>query len=258
MFDTKKQLSKLIAWIAVFVFVTSPVHAQYSSPNFRVDEAFFGTGGEVDMSSDAFRGQGSAGSLGVGGSESANFMAEAGFLTPSEPFLEMVVTGATVDFGTLSDTATAFGSAQGGDCNCSFYVRTYFSSEYTVVTMSDPPTNESGASLAAKTTTGLPSTDQSVEEFGMNLVANTSPLMGANPVNDPDGTFADGSAATGYDIVNQFKYQKGDIVARSPANLSNPGVGKTNYTVSYIAKRNNITPAGVFTMFHDLVAVPTF
>jgi hypothetical protein len=256
--ETKKQLLKATAWLAVFTLLTSPVHAQYSSPNYRVDEAFFGTGGEVDMSSDNFRGQASTGSLGVGGSSSENFSAEAGFLTPSEPFLEMVVSGAEVNFGNLDENTVSYGAAQGGGCNCSFSVRTYMSSEYTVVTMSNPPINESGNVFSAKSTLGTPSSDPNVEEFGINLVSNSAPVMGANPVNEPDGSFADGTATVGYNTPNQFRYALGDVIARSPADPDNPGVGKTNYTVSYIMKPNRVTPAGFFVLYHDLVAVPTF
>lgn len=232
--------------------------AQSSSTNYQAEEMFFGTGGEVDMTSLNYQAQGSAGSLGVGAGSSTNYDAESGFLTPSEPFLEMAVTNATVDFGTLSDSSTSSGAAQGGACNCSFYVRTYLSSEYTVVTMSQPPTNESGSVLTAKSVLGVPSTDQNVEEFGINVVDNSSPNIGANPSNDPDSTFADGQAATGYSTADQFKYGVGDVIARSAATAGNQAVGKTNYTISYIAKANRITAAGLYTMNHDLVVVATY
>lgn len=234
------------------------LYAQSSSTNYQVEEAFFGTGGEVDLNSPNYQAQGSAGSLGVGAQSGNNYDAEAGFLTPEEPFLEMVVTNTTVDLGTLSHDTTSFGAAQSGDCNCSFYVRTYLSSEYSVVTMSNPPTNENGNSLSEKTVLGAPSTDENVEEFGINLVDNSSPDIGANPNNDPDSTFADGRAESGYDTPDQFKYGIGDIIARSPATVGNQAVGKTNYTISYIAKANKITSAGLYTMNHDIVVIATY
>jgi len=124
--------------------------------------------------------------------------------------------------------------------------------------MSQPPTSESGAVLAAKTTQGSPSVNPSVEEFGINLVANTSPAIGANPTNQPDNTFADGKAATGYNVANQFKYNVGDTIAQSPATVGNQAVGQTNYTISYIAKRKTLTSAGLYTMRHDIVVVATY
>lgn len=251
---------RLIWTILAILFIsgTSTVSAQYTSPSYKAEEVFFGSGGELESTSPNFKAQSSVGSLGVGSSSSSNFDANAGFLTAGEPFLEMVVTGATVSFGTLSDTSTSSGAAQAGDCNCSFTVRTYLSSDYTVKTISQPPTSENGDVLDAKNTLGAPSTDQNVEEFGINVVDNSSPDIGANPSNDPDNTFADGIAATGYSTPNQFKYVVGETIARSAGTAGNAAVGKTNYTISYIAKRNPLTQAGYYVMNHDLVVVPTF
>ncbi|MEK7603304.1 MAG: hypothetical protein AAB459_03620 [Patescibacteria group bacterium] len=252
----KKTLSIIIA--SVQIFFVSPVFAQSTSPNYKVNEYQFGTGAETNLNSTSYKAQAGTGSLGVGNSSSTNFDSVAGFITPNEPFLEMVVQQLTLDLGTLSDTSTSSMAAQGGTCNCSFSVRTYLSSGYTVVTASQPPTSEGGSVLDAKTTLGVPSTDTEVEEFGINLVDNASPNIGANPSNQPDNTFADGQAATGYSTVDQFKYAVGDVIARSQATAGNPAVGLTYYTISYIAKRARLTQAGTYTLRHVLVAVPTY
>lgn len=264
----KKWLRLGASLISSFVLVgaSSIVLAQSSSTNYRIEESYFGTGGEVDASSASYRSRQSTGSLGVGNSSSTNYDAVAGFTTPSEPFLEMEVTGADINFGTLSPTSVSFAAAQGGACNCTFSVRTYLSSEYSVITVSQTLTNESGKTIDPMTTTGTPSTDPSVELFGINLVANTTlGTFGANSVNEPDNTFADGQAfgdgvggARDYDDTNQFAYGPGDVIARSQATVGNQAVGKTNYTISYVAKVSNISDAGTYTMRHDLVAVPTF
>ncbi len=232
--------------------------AQSTSPSYRVEESYFGTGGSVDSTSPNYRARGSAGALGVGSASSNNYDAVAGFNTPSEPFLEVFVTDADVNLGTLSDTTTSSGAAQAGDCNCSFSVRSYLTSDYVVVNAGNTPTNERGYSLQRKATQGAPSTNIGVEEFGMNVVDNSNPDIGANPKNQPDDTFADGRAETGYQLSNQFKYGIGDIIARSPTVAGNPGVGKTDYTVSYIAKIRSITPAGNYTMKHDIIVVALF
>jgi hypothetical protein len=245
-----KQTSRLLAATLVSIGVlTVPVIAQVpSSSSYQVDEYFFGTGGEVDMNSDNYNAQGSAGSLGVGSSESDNFRANAGFLTENAPFLEMVVPATSVDMGVLDISSIASGEA-------GFYVRTYLSEAYTVVTLSDPPTN-GDVSLAGMDTTGIPSAG--TELFGINLVGNTSPALGANPVNVPDNSFADGAAAPGYDVMNQFRYVKGETVARSPATIGNAAVGQTNYMITYVASVSSITPGGAYAMNHELAAVPTF
>jgi hypothetical protein len=113
----------------------------------------------------------------------------------------------------------------------------------------------SGAShtLTAKTTLGAPSIG--TEEFGINLVANTAPTsFGSNPSPQPDGTFATGQAATGYDTTNNFQYSQGAVIAESNAN----GWGLTNYTISFIANISVLTPAGAYSAAQDLVAVATY
>ena len=236
----------------------SVVIAQSSSTNYKVEESFFGTGGELDASSANYIAQQSAGANAAGFASSANYDAIGGFLTQNTIFLSMSVTGATVSLGTLDPTAYSSGAAQAGGCSCSFTVRTYLSSGYSVLTMSDPPTSEGGAILDAKASQGAPSADPNVEEFGMNVVDNATPNIGANPSNQPDNTFADGEAATGYDTADQFKYGIGDIIAQSAATATNPAIGQTNYTISYIAKPSNNTEAGFYRMDHVLVAVASF
>ncbi len=94
------------------------------------------------------------------------------------------------------------------------------------------------------------------EQFGINLVANTSPVsFGANPVAQPDGdtSFTNGAASAGYNTTNQYKYVVGDTIANAPS-----GKGRTNFTVAYLANISSITEAGLYTMNHDMVATPTF
>ena len=255
----KRVYKSLRLGLIIAGLVSGQVMAQNpASNNYQTNEYFFGSGGEVDANSTNYGAQQSAGSLTVGSMASDNYNAEAGFLTPADPFLEMVVTDQAVSLGELPDDNYVYGSAQGGGCSCSFNVRSYLSESYVVLTVSDPLTNESGDSLTAKTTLGVPSVDPSVEEFGMNLTDNATPDIGADPVNVPDDTFADGAIATGYDTPDQFKYVVGDIVAQSPGTPGNEAVGQTNFTISYIAKRASLSPAGLYIMQHTLVVVATY
>ncbi len=249
----------LLTAIFVLLLPTYIVYGQSSSTNYKIEETFFGTGGEVDANSTSYKARQSAGALGVGNTSSTNYDAVLGSVTPSEIFLEILVTGPDVDLGVLTSATPKYASSQGGACNCTFYVRSYLSSNYVVITASQPPTSENSVSLTAKTTQGAPSGSTGVEEFGINLVANTSPgTFGSNPSNDPDSTFADGQAATGYEVTNQYKYVAGDTIARSQATAGNQAVGKTNYTISYIAKAKPTTSAGTYKMLHDIVVVATF
>lgn len=174
------------------------------------------------------------------------YLAYPGFLTPNEPFLEMSINTSTADLGVLDSTAAK-------TANATFTVRAYTDSGYTVATISQPPKTSTGLTLTPMTALG--SSTVGTEQFGMNLVANTSPAnFGTNPSKEPDDTFAQGKAAPGYDTQNQYKYNPGDIIAETGDN----GWGQTTYTISYIANIGPITKAGQYSMVHDLVAVPTY
>lgn len=231
------------------------------STNYRVDQTVFTSGSAQEAcsaGSEAYCSDQSAGDLTVGPTYGNLYDAEAGFLTLDVPFLEMIVTNNTVDLGTLDPSTYNSAVASGGACACSFNVRTYRSSNYGVYTMSQPLTQESGYTLTPKSTLGVPSSDVGVEEFGINLAANTVPAIGSSPVNIPDNSFADGAAATGYNTPNQFKYAIGDLIASSAQSAGTQAVGQTNYTISYVAKSNSVTPAGAYVMIHDIVAVVTY
>ncbi len=241
-------MSKIISGlfiIGIMLFPVTRVYAQSNSANYSVEESSFSSGSGSGASA-SYSSQVSAGDLGVGSAYSTNYGAYAGPISPNEEYLEMVVTPASINFGTLSDSSTATGTAQ-------FYVRAYLNSSYTVMTVSAPPTNESGDTLDPMTATALPTI--ATEQFGINLVDNVSPNIGTNPALQPNGSFANGQAATGYGTVDQFRYNQGEIIAEDN---SDPAWGQTNYTISYIANISGITEAGVYEMTHILVAVTTF
>lgn len=247
----RKQIGKLVT-IGVIVAgsATVPVLAQTSSsPNYQVQEYQFGTGGDPNLSSSNYSANASVGSLGVGRSASTNYNMEAGLITPSEPFLELFINTTDVDLGTLDPDNTATGTSV-------FWVRSYLSSAYVVQTMSPSLTSEGGYVIPGKSTRGAPQVG--VEEFGINLVANTSPAIGADPFNVPDNNFADGTVDSEYGQPDEFKYAQGDIIARAPETLGKQAVGRTDYTISYIANITGITPAGSYKMIHDIVVTGTF
>lgn len=231
--------------------MTGAALAQYSSGNYKANEIFFGNGGDNNQSSSNYKAGISSGALGVGNYASTNYRAYSGFLTPNEPFLEMGIDTSSVDMGVLDPASTNTGSAI-------FHVRAYINTGYTVQTVSQPPSYTSGATthtLTAKSTLAAPSVG--VEEFGINLVHNTAPVsFGSDPSPQPNGTFATGVAAAGYNTANQFKYHVGDVVAQTPSGSS--GWGLTIYTISYIADSSILTPAGNYSMLQDLVVIATY
>lgn len=212
-----------------------------SSPNYQVDQTFFGTGGETDLQSTNFQSRASVGELGIGELNSSNFRAFAGFNTTDEPFIEFVVTGNNIDLGFLDIAQVT--TAQG-----QFYVRAWQAGGYNVTTEADPPTNVTSGYQFNAPSTGAVS-QPGTEQFGINLVENTSPGVGVDPVQSPDASFSFGQVAANYASPNNFLYNKGDVVA-----LSNESTSVTFYTISYIFNISTATPSGQYDFVHSLVA----
>lgn len=240
----------VIATIAMLLLLPSvPVFGQTSSStSYKTNEYYFGNGGEVDLNSTTYKARGAAGSLGVGDTSSTTYMAQSGFETPQEEYLEMVVTASTVDLGNLTTSTTGSGTSN-------FYIRTYTSSGYFVKIVSPTPTY-GAVSLAAMTGGG--SSVTGTEQYGINLAANTvatatPTTFGTAPALQPNSGFAYGTAAAGYDTANQFKYNIGDTIATSPK-----GIGQTNFTISYIANMSVISRAGVYSVNQVLVVVASY
>lgn len=220
--------------------------AQYISPNYEVDETFFGAGGNLDNASTNYKARTAAGELAVGNISSPNFQAYAGFNTTDVILLELNVNGGTFDLGTLDQNQVKTQTA-------TFSIRNYLSNGYTVQVVGRPPSN-SGHELASMTTAA--SSSPGTEQFGLNLVANNLPGVGpfgAAPSQLPDSTFGFGTAASPYNTSNLFKYLDGDTVARS-----DKSTGATQYTLSMIANIDQFTPGGAYGGSLFVRVVPTF
>ncbi len=232
---------RLVAWVCLLLLLPVPTFAQSSSANYKIDETFFGVGGSNNLNSTSYQGRASVGELGNGNTGSTSYQAYAGFNTTDEPYIEFVVTAANIDLGYLD-------TAQASTANGTFYVRAWQASGYVVRTESDPPSNGSHTltPLASQTASSA-----GTEQFGMNLVANTSPTsFGSNP-QQVGSSF--GAAASAYGTANQYKYAKGDIVAQSAKSS-----GITIYTLSYVFNISSATPTGSYAFNHVLVATGTY
>jgi hypothetical protein len=239
----------LPAFLCALVLSASPLAyaAQSSSTNYLLDEVFFGTGGTLNACSTSYCAKQAAGEMGVGRSESTNYSSQSGFNTFRTPSLTFTVTGGSTDLGVLSTLSTSRTTA-------TFSVKSYLAGGYVVQTVSDPPTSTSGSTHTLSNLTSPTAQAANQEQFGINLVANTTPpLFGADPAQIPDATFSFGQAAPGYNTQNLFKYVKGDTVA-----LSTKSSGQTDYTISYIFNIGPLTPAGTYNFNHVLVATSTF
>ena len=179
----------------------------------------------------------------VGSAGSTNYSAKFGSNTSDEPVLELITSSGLHDMGTLDTSLT-------GTATATVAVRSYLSSGYVIQITGNAPDQgiRTLNSLATPTTS-----QQGSEQFGINLVDNATPNIGADPVQVPDNTFSFGVVDTNYNQPDKFMYQNGDIVARSLSST-----GQTNYTLSFIANISEVTAGGRYNGAFSAVVVPMY
>ncbi len=141
--------------------------------------------------------------------------------------------------GTLSSAAAVSGSH-------TFTVATNAASG--MVTTVTGTTLTSGANTIAACASGCTST-VGTAQFGINLVANTTPSVGAAV----SGSAPIGVAAANYNTANTFRLVSGDTIASSAA-----GINSSVFTVSYLANIAGATAAGSYTTILTYTATATF
>ncbi|HIA91980.1 TPA: hypothetical protein EYO12_02580 [Candidatus Saccharibacteria bacterium] len=233
-----------IALLVALNSINSVLAQAPSSNSYNLGEFFIGPAGTSDANSSGYNLQGNLGDIGAGESSSASYNLLAGFTTDAEPTLLFTVNGGEVGLGLIDTSTTGTGTA-------TFSVGAYNADGVVVQTLSQPPSN-GPATLDPMTSTGPSSTG--TEQFGMNLVANTSPTtFGADPTQVPDASFSFATVAAGYGTANQFRYNVGETIAESTEST-----GQTDFTISYIANAGPLTEGGEFSMDHILVATATY
>lgn len=244
----KQRVVGVLAVVAgiMMLYTANAVAQQASSSNYSVDEVFFGSGGELEACSTSYCSKQSAGELAQGETSSTNYSAQAGFNTNREEYLEFIVNPVNVDLGYLGETYTSSTSA-------TFSVKAYLAHGYSVINGGDPPRTTDVVPHTLNALTSPTSSQIGVEQFGINLVDNSSPNVGANHTQVPDGTFSFGAPTNDYDNANLYKYVKGDAIASSSRSS-----GQTNYTVSYVYNMAANTVAGTYIFNHSMVAVGTY
>jgi hypothetical protein len=214
-----------------------------SSTNYMVNEVQFGAGSSLHDCSTNYCAKTSTGDLTVGDTSSANYKAVSSFNTSDVPLLEVIVDASDQDLGVL-DTETTATLTQ------LIKVRNYLSNGY-VMQISGAPPSVPGHTLSALSS---PSTAQpGAEQFGINLADNTSPDIGAEPIQVPSGAFSYGSVATEYASPDLFKYENGGIIGQSVSET-----GETDYTLSMILNISNTTAAGKYQGHYSIVVTATF
>jgi hypothetical protein len=227
----------------ILAYIASPVFADpLKSSNYQFQETSLGGTGLFNSQSANYQTAGTAGGiLGLGNSASSNFQINAGNVTTSDPVLAFAISSSSASFGNFSAGTAATATT-------AFQVIDYTSYGYVVIVTGTPPGN------GTHTLPGMSSTGPSqvgTEQFGMNLVANTSPLsFGANP---DHGQFGFGDPSANYNTPNNFRYVNGETIAAAPKSS-----GQTIYTISYIVNVNTLTPGGSYTGHQTLICVGTY
>lgn len=231
----------LLAVVLVSTSADSVMAAQSSSDSYKVIQTGFGPGTTRKSCSGQYCSKVSIGDWAVGTSESSGSAAKFSPLG-GHPELQVIVEPGMADVGKLTTETTATKTM-------AVKIRTNLSSGYVLKIIGQPPAYQGHELLTPSTPTASSS---GTEQFALNAVANTTPLIGAGPTYVPESqTF--GIVANGYNQANKFQYQSGDVVAQSG---SKPG--QTNYTISMIVNIANTTPAGHYSSDFAAVVIPTF
>lgn len=234
----------LLAAVLFCCIGAGTVAAESSSSNsYKVMDTQFGSSSTVQTCSTSYCAKASLGDVVAGSSSASGYTARFGELSGSDPLLEVIVGGGSGNLGDLDTTTTA-------TMTMTVQVRNYLSGGYVLQVIGAPPKYGSHTLSALSSPTA---SDPGTEQFGINIVANTSPSVGTNPAQVPSSETSFGVANSGYDTANLFKFSSGDVVAHS-----NSSSGRTDYTVSMIVNISSVTPAGRYSADFNAVVVPVY
>ena len=219
----------LIITLGIIFLPSAFILAEMNSVHYKIWADDFSSGGTENSSSTNYGIQDTIGETIIlsATSTSANYGIKAGFreMYPDK-YITFSLGTPSVSFGTLSTSETKTASH-------TMTIDTNADNGFTITVAGSTLTKGSDtvSAIGAAAAVSTPGTAQ----FGLNLVANTTPAVGAGPV----GTAPLGAPAGVYGTANQFAFNSGDTVA-SAASL----VKATVFTVSYIANISSAVPAG--------------
>ena len=240
----EKGVQGLLLGVAVFALAVGGAQTVLavtsSSENYQLTESQFNGGTVSEGCSESYCAQASIGDMSrTTGKSSAAFDPKP----DDDPVLEVIVDPGESNLGVLTTEHTATKTVI-------VRVRNNLSEGYIVQLVGNAPKYGNHTLKTSKTPTA---SKPGEEQFGVNVVANTTPLIGAAPAQVPGGQGIFGSASDGYNTSNMFKYESGDIIARSTTPQ-----GRTDYTISMIVNISNATPAGKYAGDFAALVIPTY
>lgn len=239
-----RQLARgLLIGAVTSVLATSVVSAVSRSTNYQVDQTELGGSSSLNTCSTTYCAQSSTGGISSSGGTNGTMIIKPVPGAEGDPSLNVSVQSTIGSLGTLTTDRTAAKTM-------TVQVQNYLSNGYVLQIIGDPP-HYNGHTLTALTT---PSTSQiGKEQFGINVVKNTSPVVGEDPTQMPTDDISFGEAAPNYNVADKFMYQSGDVVG-----LSRTASGATLYTISIIVNVSSLTPAGQYSGDFSAVVIPIY
>lgn len=235
-------LSIATALVSVIASGLGAVYAvDSSSSNYQITESQFSAGSNIQSCSTQYCARITVGDpADVTTTTSASFTETKDYTTP---VIEVIIEPGASNLGTVTSEATATKLT-------TIKVSTYLSGGYILQIIGDPP-HFAGHTLNALATPTSPT--PGTEQFGINLVANTSPNVGEDPVQVPDDGTIFGAPNDDYKTANLFKYVSGDVVAHSLTDS-----GRTDYTMTTIINIASSTPAGHYSADFAAIVMPAY
>jgi len=236
----------VLLFVATLSFGATAANAETSSStHYKVTGTDFNAISNTQACSSQYCAKASLGDMSSDTSTSPASTAQFGTIatTDSNPLLEVIVDPGISNLGTLSAETTAYKTMM-------VRVRTYLSDGYVLqIVGSAPKYGNHTLTTPSTPTSATPGTEQ----FGINATVNTTPAVGADPLQVPSGQTDFGKVNDDYKIQNKFKYINGDEVARS-----NSASGRTDYTISMVVNISNSTPAGRYSGDFSAVVTPLY
>jgi hypothetical protein len=231
----------MLTAICIIVGGANTAHAiTSSSNNYQMTETQFGS--SQKSCSGQYCAQASIGEATDGKTVASSNVAFQD-IVDNVPLLDVIVEAGSSNLGILSTQKAASKTT-------TIKVRNYLTGGYTLQLIGDPP-KFNGRAL--RTPTEPTASTPGVEQFGINAVANTAPIVGANPVQVPADQQVYGVVRPDYKLANLFKYVSQDTIAQSTIDS-----GRTDYTISMIVNISSSTQAGNYSGDFMAVAIPAF
>jgi hypothetical protein len=231
------KIIKIIILFIVLVFARQ-AGASMNSDNYKIwIDTFSGGGGNLE--SDGYKIDSSISSQLNKPGQSANLREKPGFTAiGSEPTVGFSVQSIALNFGELSPSATAYSSH-----TLSAYTNS--KSGYSIKVYGQP-LHTSYHDISAIGNTPQDSAP-GTEQFGLNLVSNTVPVVGQAPLG------GSGQPAVNYNTTNKYAYQEGDVITQSASYTY-----QTDYTVSVVINISEETPSGAYGTILTYEFIPVF